>query len=298
MTEARSYMQQGLRFCKSSEKLWLEYFKLELLYIAKIAGRRKILGLDEHSTPETIEMATDDPNADAIALPSLTAEDIDPSLRQKRAVDQERLLSLSDTPALSGAIPIAIFDNAMTQFKESRVGCQFFELATSFHSIPCVGKLSQHIIDFLVKLDPLDIDVENCYIRQPMIGVDAMGPDFPAALGVALDRLTFASRDRPSLGLAAKSMDWILPYLQHGLDEDVQIVLRALFMRSFNQYKTIHSQRGGGSDDKFAELVEKASDADFKGIVAPMLRWGRNAWPENDRLKVLEAMQENQLVAQ
>ena len=46
MTEARSYMQRGLRFCKNSKKMWLEYAKLEILYIAKIAARRCVLGLD------------------------------------------------------------------------------------------------------------------------------------------------------------------------------------------------------------------------------------------------------------
>lgn len=49
MTEARSYMQRGLRFCKNSSALWLQYAKLELVYIAKIAARRQILGVGENA---------------------------------------------------------------------------------------------------------------------------------------------------------------------------------------------------------------------------------------------------------
>lgn len=46
LTEARSYMQRGLRFCKHSKDLWLEYAKLEMLYVSKIAARSRVLGLD------------------------------------------------------------------------------------------------------------------------------------------------------------------------------------------------------------------------------------------------------------
>jgi len=40
---ARSLMQQGLRNCKTSEKLWLEYFKLELKVAQRLQERQQIL---------------------------------------------------------------------------------------------------------------------------------------------------------------------------------------------------------------------------------------------------------------
>eukprot|EP00232_Nephroselmis_pyriformis_P022377 CAMPEP_0182871328 /NCGR_PEP_ID=MMETSP0034_2-20130328/11054_1 /TAXON_ID=156128 /ORGANISM="Nephroselmis pyriformis, Strain CCMP717" /LENGTH=338 /DNA_ID=CAMNT_0025003873 /DNA_START=81 /DNA_END=1094 /DNA_ORIENTATION=- len=42
---ARALMQRGLRMCKGSERLWLEYFRMELLYAHKLETRRKILDL-------------------------------------------------------------------------------------------------------------------------------------------------------------------------------------------------------------------------------------------------------------
>lgn len=43
---ARTLMQRGLRMCKGSHQLWLEYFRMELMYAHKLRTRRRILGLD------------------------------------------------------------------------------------------------------------------------------------------------------------------------------------------------------------------------------------------------------------
>lgn len=79
MLQARSYMQRGLRFCKSAKTLWIQYAKLELIYVAKLVARQRILGLDEASQqPKPIEDKELDNDADMIALPSITGEDLDP----------------------------------------------------------------------------------------------------------------------------------------------------------------------------------------------------------------------------
>ncbi|KAJ7340514.1 U3 snoRNP protein [Desmophyllum pertusum] len=43
---SRSLLQRGLRVNSSSQQLWLEYFRMELLHVEKICNRRKILGLN------------------------------------------------------------------------------------------------------------------------------------------------------------------------------------------------------------------------------------------------------------
>ena len=45
---ARALMQRGLRMCASSKSLWHEYFRLELLYAARLAVRRRVLGIEEN----------------------------------------------------------------------------------------------------------------------------------------------------------------------------------------------------------------------------------------------------------
>ena len=42
---ARSLMQQGLRMCKKSEELWLEYLHMELIYAHKLRARQAVLGI-------------------------------------------------------------------------------------------------------------------------------------------------------------------------------------------------------------------------------------------------------------
>ena len=53
MDGARALMMRGLRNCKTSERLWQEYFKLELIYAARLKRRREVLGLDDIPALET-----------------------------------------------------------------------------------------------------------------------------------------------------------------------------------------------------------------------------------------------------
>lgn len=43
---ARALMQRGLRLCKADTQLWVEYFRLELLYAHTLRARRRVLGID------------------------------------------------------------------------------------------------------------------------------------------------------------------------------------------------------------------------------------------------------------
>ena len=53
---ARTLMQRGLRMCKGSQQLWLEYFRMELMFAHKLRSRRRILGLGESGVcPSPVE---------------------------------------------------------------------------------------------------------------------------------------------------------------------------------------------------------------------------------------------------
>jgi len=127
MTTARSYMQRGLRFCKDERRMYLEYAKLEMVYLAKLAARRKILGLDEErKAPE----GPDEEDDNMMMLPEISAEDLDPEANKGvEEVNAAALERLANAPAYTGAIPLAIFDAAMKQFSEdSDVANDFFDL--------------------------------------------------------------------------------------------------------------------------------------------------------------------------
>lgn len=48
---ARALMQRGLRMAKRAPQLWVEYFRLELMYVHKLRARRRVLGLEDDAVP-------------------------------------------------------------------------------------------------------------------------------------------------------------------------------------------------------------------------------------------------------
>lgn len=242
MQTARSYMQRGLRFCKKEKKLWLEYAKLEMIYVAKIAARRHILGLDVQRKPKQL---TDDADfdADTIALPDVTAADLEEQEEKKEAVDEAALQKLAASPALSGDIPLVIFDTAMREFNhDSLLAEQFFDLFAEF-DVSCTSRLLQHIISQLTEQASQNLKTKvslvHCIAKQELLGMDSQAavesPEFPLKLGKALAAIKNGMGESPkhNADLAEKSILLLLPYLKNEdeLDEGVCRVLKASVSR-------------------------------------------------------------------
>ncbi|KAI9707122.1 MAG: U3 snoRNP protein [Candelina mexicana] len=235
MTAARSYMQRGLRFCKASRALWLEFAKLEMIYISKIAARRKILGLDKPRPAK----AEDEVDENKISLPELTAEDINPSLGRDDTIDEVALQNLSATPALNGAIPMVIFDTAMKQFQnDAALGEKFFNMFAEFEGLPCLPNILQHVVDQMRLSTPKDASALACNFRQPVIGIEVISSDFPSALGISYERwkssLTEASR---AFEVAARAITWLLPMLKvQDFDPGVRTVLLVMLKQAVRTF--------------------------------------------------------------
>lgn len=112
---ARSVFQRGLRFNPESKKLWLEYTKLELLYVSKILTRRKLLGiLADRDKQREVEEVKEVDNDNVIALPELDGDDeIKAELKTLPEADIDMLGNPSTNPALRGDVALAIFDSAL-----------------------------------------------------------------------------------------------------------------------------------------------------------------------------------------
>ncbi|EAW09545.1 snoRNA-binding rRNA-processing protein UTP6 [Aspergillus clavatus NRRL 1] len=228
MTMSRTYMQRGLRFCKSSKKLWLHYAKLELIYVAKLVARQRILGLDQpiEAPKPADEGGLDDANADMIVLPKITGEDINPSAGDENGVDEVALQNLNSTPALSGAVPIAIFDTAMKNFAYDDVfGRDFYDMVSEFEDIPCLCKILGHVVEVLLQHKPASHHTQICNIRLPIAGIQPTSPEFPRALGSSLTRL---KEHRQNPKIATDVVSWLQP-LQNaeGLDPALEKVIAA-----------------------------------------------------------------------
>ncbi|KAJ5103711.1 RNA-processing protein HAT helix [Penicillium argentinense] len=226
MSQARSYMQRGLRFCKSSRTLWIQYAKLELIYIAKLVARQRILGLDEASQqPKPIEDKELDHDADMIALPQITGEDINPSGADDEA-NEAALETLNATPALSGAIPLAIFDAAMKHFNNDDLfGFEFYEMVSDFHDTPCLRKILGHVVETMQSEQPTSPRTQICYIKFPIAGLSVTSAEFPRAFGSSLARLKETHLDS---SLARVVVSWLRPIAEtESLDPSLRKVIMA-----------------------------------------------------------------------
>jgi len=231
MTLARTYMQRGLRFCKNSKLLWIQYAKLELIYITKIALRRQILGLDQSSNDSAKEEAIDDPNAEMIPLPRITAEDVNPSLSKDDDVDHSALQNLQAAPVLSGAIPMAIFDAAMNQFNnDPAFGRDFFDMVLQFEEIPRLAKILEKVVEKLLATSPASHHARICHVRISTAGINIASSEFPRAFGSSLGRLRQYPLDS---SLAQEVVKWLKPLAEiETLDPALRTVVAATLRHS------------------------------------------------------------------
>ncbi|KAL6253286.1 U3 snoRNP protein [Rhinocladiella similis] len=227
MTEARSYMQRGLRFCKSSRAMWLEYGRLEMSHIAKIQARREILGISTGGQNQEQVVGEDE---NVIKLPNLTAMDMNP----EREDSADTALQFFDsTSAMKGAIPLAIFDAAMAQFKDPSFGLDFFDMVVDYENLPACRGVATHIETKLMTDFPQDWHSQACHIRLPLVSLLPDTPEFPAAVRQALARLREARAKTPCPGLVRWVKGWLqslaaTPDLDEGIKTVAESVLRSL----------------------------------------------------------------------
>ncbi|OCL04866.1 hypothetical protein AOQ84DRAFT_300011 [Glonium stellatum] len=285
ITNARSYMQRGLRFCKNSKLLWLEYGKLEMIYIAKISERSRILGLHSYR-PE--EKRDEDHHSDMITLPDITAEDVNPSLTKDDAVDEVALQNLASAPVLTGAIPVAIFDAAMKQFEnDSKVAEQFFNIFAEFGSLPCIQNILEHVVEHL-QTSPNTVIAVVCSFRKPLIGVDQNSPNFPRALGLSLDSLNSSLQRYPNIKgeIASLAIRWMLPIARtgEGIDPNIKKVLSSSLRKLCFDLEDIERGASKNAGDAVAGVVEtlrrERRVEDAKHLAKISLKW----WSSNERL--------------
>jgi U3 small nucleolar RNA-associated protein 6 len=287
ITSARSYMQRGLRFNKNSETLWLEYAKLETIYIGKIAGRRKILGLDLDRTQAPTE---DDPDGGMIALPSITAEDVNPALDKDEGDDQVALQNLAEAPILTGAIPIAIFDSAMKQFSDDpQLAQQFFDMFTDFDQLPCLNKLLRHVLEHLQKIAPRAASTTICEFKLQLLGIPPTSSNFPSALRTSLGIIDTAISQSPKskARVAEVAVRVILPLLRT-VEEMDELALKKVLLSSLRKYSRLYEEVGAAANgDMIAGLVENLHREKKAGDASRLVQASTKQWGANEKLQQL-----------
>lgn len=225
MTEARGYMQRGLRFCKNNKELWLQNFRLELNWIAKVHARRRILGIEKDARKqEEIKIAGD--TDDVMVLPRLTAEDISPDDEETDDIDVEALANLDSTPIMTGAIPIAIVDAAAQQFpRDSKIMLKFFEetVPFEFDGFSALDSIRAHIDGVLQEKHPESWHAYACHISMPLCGLETSALTFPSGIRETLSRI---DQSVTECGQHDSLLEWCRGYLVGLLLRDLDPALR------------------------------------------------------------------------
>lgn len=233
---ARNCMQAGMRFCPKSSSLWLEHARLEVAYLAKIAGRRIVMGLDER--PENkLRRENDAINDDVILLPTTTLEEANAdaySAEGQNVVKKEKVKLGS---LLKGAIPQAIFADAMERFSDNKeLAEHFFDLFWEYRWIDAMRNLSTLVLGHMFKTFPQAPETIICKYKLQYENTPTQSPDFPILVSHSLRETKAWARDNPVLKarLISKFMLVLLKALDRDdLDNDVRTVILSS-VRSFS----------------------------------------------------------------
>ena len=225
MTEARSYMQRGLRFCKNKKTMWIQYARLEMSYIAKIHARRQILGIEAQDDAPAKTLADEDETSVAqLAVDSLQQPG-------DSEVDAIALDKLEAIPVQSGAIPIAVFDGAMTQFNnDASIAELFVEILLDYDDLPAARQIFQHVANVLHQQDDNHWARHACDIQMLVIGIPTSSVEHPSAFREALRVLKEArAKNSNGAGLNRWAQRWLQKLLEdEDLDPALQTVARAV----------------------------------------------------------------------
>lgn len=269
MATARSFMQRGLRFCARERDLWIQYLRLEMVYLAKVAARRKILKLDEEVEEEKVEQ-DDKMDADEVALPDVTMEEMNPTTRDKAlSIDDATLKKLADAPAFTGAIPMAIADAAAKTFNgETALFEDLFDATLEFTDVPSAKAVLQHIIS-LAPENAKASSVRNCMeAKLELAGLKPSSAEFPAALGRAILRI----KSLPSASFEDDSfkhqrmVTFLVAYLRSGMnvDPDVETVLTTTCRHHIKALRAVAEKRPLGRADPVHTLQKTLGRRDVK----------------------------------
>jgi U3 small nucleolar RNA-associated protein 6 len=234
MKAARGFFMRGARFCTRDATVWIEYARCEMEWLermdvrkAKKGGAQKAIQEQAEHDDDAIMFAEEDSEDDVdeegrLVLPNPEAKGA------KKVFDDTAVQKLENNPALDGAIPLAIFDISKKQaFFNATVAEQFFDLFARFSKVSSQPRIIQHVLDSTTEQYPNTPSACNCFIRQPLIGIEVDSASYPKALRETLARLkTALEATSDKTQLALKTAAWIELILSlEDLDAGIRAVL-------------------------------------------------------------------------
>lgn len=215
IVEARAVLQRGLRLNPRSEYLWLEYMRLELIYVAKILARRKLLGLDVAQKAESNEQ-----NAERTELSNVDIQAAETELSNLPDINIEVLGDVQSNPALRGDVALAVYDAAAPRFglefpiKAIQVLDEFTALDRQY--------LVDHVIKHALTAYPDSDEFVFLSIVLPIRYVDINSSEFPDAFKLMVN--LYGRRPR-SLEVRQKLRDYLAQILHSEMDASLKMAV-------------------------------------------------------------------------
>jgi U3 small nucleolar RNA-associated protein 6 len=232
---ARNLLLRSLRLNPEKRELWLEYAKLECLYILKIMDRRRILGVDKPH-PEIAEDKTGFEDHNEIMLPTITENEL-----QKKEGEFDPLLTspLTDVTtnlALNGAIPMAVYAEAIAARPEDvSLVAGFYDVFVEFYlALSFIGSALDTVKQHLQETFPARGKTLFVQVRDHARGFTPLDKQFPSAIRemmkTAASANTLPGRDRRQF---CEGMTTYLEKILHtdGLEESLVKVLKIFLVR-------------------------------------------------------------------
>ncbi|KTW28431.1 hypothetical protein T552_01692 [Pneumocystis carinii B80] len=155
ISAARTLMQRGIRLNMYSSELWLEYCKMELIYIIKLHTRQKILGISELNNDKNIDEATK--KKDMIMIPEITYEEYKKDNlifknMETGLLDSENVsvIDFQNSPIMKGEI-VSIIIKTANEYMPKNIDLleSFYYMIESFENLICRDRLLNEIISLI-----------------------------------------------------------------------------------------------------------------------------------------------------
>ncbi|KAJ1962279.1 U3 snoRNP protein [Dipsacomyces acuminosporus] len=245
---ARLLLQRALRLNPKEKKLWLEYFRLELLFIEKIKARRRILGIDNDNDNSDQEMGEEGAQDDnVIQIPTLQEEKdaglgplsvrerFEESAMAKYAKpkganlsdEQRSKMATESNPVLQGAVARIIYEQAIQNvpndldFRE-----QFAAIYTQF---PNTDEGRQRVLESIKQDFADDVEARAYLCVAHLANANVTSPEFVDHLRLAVENYKQALADLDTKEMWSKYAEFLTQWRDVAQTSDEMQSLYAYF---------------------------------------------------------------------
>ncbi|KAJ3268890.1 U3 snoRNP protein [Terramyces sp. JEL0728] len=200
MTSARVLLQRALRINPHEQKIWLEYFKLELLWIQKLLDRRRILFKEGGDIGEQTKQ-TDSVEVGTIEGEQDKAEIIDQVLLHSKQDGTNEMMQKELTPMQQALvnllIPKSIYKNAIRAIPDLEFRLKFIKVYLLFDVDS--NEARKEIYEGVMTDFPKNVQAADVWCKKSLDGLDIEDPEYPVAVSKTVAAYNDLAKTMPKL---------------------------------------------------------------------------------------------------